>query len=290
MASRRFSRPGRRRLIRSALRTLVLGLLPLALACGLLGAAPVSATEPERTTERIAALAEATPSDRGRAVDYWVEGGPGVKAAAEAALTGTDAELQAFLTAADDIEIQDKRVSAAQIASVGGTELLTAARTALAGSREELEIFLSWGWEAPMRQDDRVQVAQVISAGGLAVQDAGRAALAGSADDVAAFLEEGQFAQRKQDERVQLVQVLSVGGTNVRAAGRLALNGTAEDIREFLEVGQFVARVKDQEHATVAQLAALAQEAGRQAAKETVAAKSESDKAVKAAELANEPR
>lgn len=164
--NQRFKRLGRRRRIRGALRSLVLGLLPLALACGLLGAAPVSAAEPEPTTGRIAALAQATPSDRGRAVDYWVEGGPGVKAAAEAALTGTEAELQAFLTAAEDIEFQDKRVSAAQIASVGGAELLAAARTALAGTREELEIFLSWGWEAPMRQDERVQVAQVISAGG----------------------------------------------------------------------------------------------------------------------------
>ncbi|MFC9947985.1 ALF repeat-containing protein, partial [Streptomyces pratensis] len=155
--------------MRRATRALVLGLLSLALTFGLLSSPPATAADSSPGAGDIAAMAEVTPTDRGRVVDYWKEGGPGVKAAAEAALTGSDAELETFLTAADDLSVQDQRVSAAQIASVGGTELLTAARTALAGSPEDLAIFLNWGWEAPMKEDQRVRVAQVIDAGGPAV-------------------------------------------------------------------------------------------------------------------------
>lgn len=270
------------------IRAMALGLLPLVLAAGLLGSSPVAAEELPADSAEIAALAAVTPTNRGRVVDLWKSKGPGVKAAAEAALTGSDADVVAFLTAVDGIAFQDNRVSAAQLASVGGTQLIGAARTALAGSATDLRLFLQSGWQAPMEQDDQVRVAQIIDAGGPVVQDAGRAALNGTAEDVRAFLTEGQYVQREQDERVQLVQVISVGGTNVRAAGRLALNGSAEDIREFLEVGQFVALAKDQEHSTVAQLAEQAKEAGRQAAKETAAAKTESAKAVQASQLAKE--
>ncbi|XUZ27879.1 ALF repeat-containing protein [Streptomyces sp. RMIT01] len=118
------------------------------------------------------------------------------------------------------------------------------------------------------------------------VQERGRAALAGTPDAVREFLARGQYQQRAQDERVATVQILSMGGPAVRAAGRLALQSSPADIGEFLEVGQHVARARDQEHLTVAQLAQLAKEAGRQAAAETAAAKSESARAVEASKLA----
>ncbi|MGW1211138.1 ALF repeat-containing protein [Streptomyces sp. NPDC002499] len=129
------------------LRRAALGLLPLALAVGLLSAPP--ATAAAGPTDGIpAAVSAVDPADRGLVVDYWKAGGPGVKAAAEAALTGSDTDVQTFLAAADGVAFQDERVTAAQFASLGGSELLTAARTALTGTREELETFLSWGWEA----------------------------------------------------------------------------------------------------------------------------------------------
>ena len=134
---------------------------------------------------QITALAAVTSTDRGRVVDYWEHGGPGVKAAAEAALTGSDADVQAFLAAVDDLTFQDDRVSTAQLASVGGTELIAAARTgAIRSSGRNWTIFLDDGWMAPLEQDQRVRVAQIIDAGGPNVQDAGRAALNGTADDV----------------------------------------------------------------------------------------------------------
>ncbi|MEU6395288.1 polymorphic toxin-type HINT domain-containing protein [Streptomyces sp. NPDC046939] len=262
----------------------------MSLVMGLIAAGPVPAAVASSTEESAAQeySAEFALVDRGHVVDYWKEGGPGVRAAAEAALIGTDADVQKFLAAADDLEFQDDRVGAAQLASVGGTELLAAARRALAGSPEELDTFLATGWQGPLEQDQRVLVAQVIATAGPNVQAAGRAALQGTADDVRKFLSEGQYAQQAQDDRVQVAQIISAGGANVLAAGRLALRGTTEDIREFLEVGQYVARSRDQENSTVAQLAEQAKEAGRQAAKETDAAKAESANAVEAAQLAKE--
>jgi len=180
---------------KGVLRRTALSLLPLALAVGLLGSPPAAAAGGTGGSARVAV--EVTPAERGLVVDYWKEGGPGVKAAAEAALTGSDADVQAFLTVADDLALQDTRVNAAQLASVGGSELLTAARAALSGTREELEAFVSWGWEDPMRQDNRVRVAQIVDTGGPNVQEAGRSALKGTGDDVRKFLTEGQYLQRE---------------------------------------------------------------------------------------------
>ncbi|WP_053746091.1 polymorphic toxin-type HINT domain-containing protein [Streptomyces sp. NRRL WC-3618] len=229
-----------------------------------------------------------TSTDRNMVVGYWQGGGPIVKEAAQAALTGSNADVAAFLGVADDLTFQDQRVTAARIASVGGPELLNAARTALFGTPDQLRDFLDDGWIAPMEQDNRVRVAQIMGVSGPNVQDAGRAALNGTPDDVRKFLREVQYKQREQDERVQVAQLMGAGGTNVQLAGRLALNGNAADIREFLEVGQYLALAKDQEHATVAQLAQHAKEAGRLAARETAAAKAESAKAVQASQLAKE--
>ncbi|MGI5483489.1 polymorphic toxin-type HINT domain-containing protein [Streptomyces lavendofoliae] len=232
--------------------------------------------------------APAATTDRGRVLRFWKIGGPGVKAAAEVALAGTDGDVQRFLAEVSTTNRQDDRVAAAQVASVGGANTIEAARRALSGSPEALRAFLDFGWRAPLEQDERVRVAQVMDGAGPGVVEAGRAALNGTPGDIRKFLTEGQYAQREQDERVQVAQILSTGGAAVRAAGQLALKGTPADIREFLEVGQHVARSRDQEYLTVAQLAALAKEAGRQAAVETAAAKETSKRAVEASKLAKE--
>ncbi|MGW1482530.1 ALF repeat-containing protein, partial [Streptomyces rubiginosohelvolus] len=141
----------------------MLGLLPLALTVGLLSSPPADAAEGGLDRDaRISALAEVDATERGLAVDLWKSGGPGVRAAAEAALTGSDTDVQAFLAAAEDLSFQDNRVSAAQVASVAGTELLAAARKALAGTQAELDEFLYYGWVGPLEQDQRVRVAQVV--------------------------------------------------------------------------------------------------------------------------------
>lgn len=260
----------------------------MALSASLLSSTPSVAVELPAGAAASVAASEVTSADRYTAVDYWRGGGPIVKEAAQVALTGSDVDLANFLAVAEDLTFQDERVSAARVASMGGTELMTAARTALFETPDALWEFLYDGWEAPMEQDNRVRAAQIMDVGGPNVQGAARAALNGTPEDVLKFLREGQYKQREQDERVQVAQVMGSGGTNVQLAARLALSGSAADIREFLEVGQYVALAKDQEHATVAQLAQQAKEAGKLAAKETAAAKAESAKAVQASQLAKE--
>ncbi|WP_050370658.1 polymorphic toxin-type HINT domain-containing protein [Streptomyces acidiscabies] len=227
-------------------------------------------------------------SSRQQVVDTWATSGTEVRAAAETALLGTDDDVVAFLADYADLRTQDYRVEAAQLASFGGENTLTAVRQALAGPETDLVSFMKGGWKEPLQQDQRVLVARIVDVGGPEVQARGRAALNGTDDDVQKFLEAGRTEAQKQDDRVLVTQLIAAGGTQVKAAGRLALTGTADDIREFLEVGQFVARSRDEEYATVAELAAQAERAGKLASAQTKAAQNASKEAVEASKQAKD--
>ncbi|MGW1171894.1 ALF repeat-containing protein, partial [Streptomyces sp. NPDC002550] len=268
-----------------AVRVLCLGLLPSALVLGLLGPAP-SPARADGTTPTDTGISGALPdTDRAKVVRLWETGGPGVRAAAEVALVGSDDDVKTFLSQASDIAVQDERVAVAQFASIGGLSLQDAARKALDGTPDDLKAFLKDGWKQPLEQDQRVRVAQIIDAGGPEVQKAGRAALNGTPEDIKTFLNNDQYNDREQDERVEVAQIIAAGGPNVQAAGRIAINGTPDDIHEFLQVGQYVSRAHDQEHTTIAQLADQAAKAGKLAGQQTQAAKDASARAVTAAKL-----
>ncbi|MEX3106610.1 ALF repeat-containing protein [Streptomyces sp. ST1020] len=58
---------------------------------------------------------------RGDVLRAWKTGGPGVRAAAEAALLGSDAQVRAFLDSERAVaELSDDRVATVQIFSAGG--------------------------------------------------------------------------------------------------------------------------------------------------------------------------
>ncbi|MFH9355360.1 polymorphic toxin-type HINT domain-containing protein [Kitasatospora sp. NPDC017646] len=266
-----------------------LRLLPLTLVAGVLGAAPAFAAEGPEPTSAPTAAVQVVLTDRGRVVDLWKEGGPAVKAAAEAALTGSDADIRKLLDAGiKSAQLEDDRLSATQIHDLGGSAVRDAAAKALAGTPQDLQTFLDTGWQAPLESDQRLQAAQLRNGAGRGVQEAGRAAINGSIDDIRTFLNEGQYAAREADDRVRLVQILSTGGPNTQAAARLALNGSIEDVRDFLDVGQHVARARDAERTSVSQLVQQAKEAAAQAVRETEAAKVASAKAVASSELAKQ--
>ncbi|MFF1904678.1 polymorphic toxin-type HINT domain-containing protein [Kitasatospora sp. NPDC058218] len=260
-----------------------LRVLPLALAAGLLGAVPAMAADTTGATTPVVSM------DRARVVALWQAGGPAIKATAEAALTGSDADVRKFL----DIErvpaqVQDDQVSAAQILTLGGAGVREAARKALAGTPEELRAFLDGGYQEALKSDQQVRAASLINGAGAGVQAAARAALNGTPDDVQVFLNDGQYTARDTDDRVKLVQILATGGPNTQAAARLALNGTIDDVREFLEVGQHVAKARDVEHTSVEQLTQQAKEASAQAVRETEDAKESAAQAIAASQLAKE--
>ncbi|MGW3276256.1 ALF repeat-containing protein, partial [Streptomyces kronopolitis] len=233
--------------------------LAVSLVAGLLGASPAAAATDQNDLQVM----------REAAVDSWVDGGAGVKEAAERALLGTDEDLEIFLDQRDRIEFDDDYVDASRIFNAGGPAVREAARTALKNSTsdnpEALRTFLKDGWKAPQEEDREVEVSRVINFGGNGVRDAGKAALKGTPEDRAKFLAEGQYAARETDNEVEVSQLVNSGGPAVKAAGKVALKGTADDIAEFLEVGQFVARDRDQEHATIAQLTEQATLAGKRA-------------------------
>ncbi|MGW2016705.1 polymorphic toxin-type HINT domain-containing protein [Streptomyces sp. NPDC001927] len=272
---RRASRSVKRKPASNAHRAFA-GLLASVMVSGLLGTTPAIAEEAD------------LPPDRRLAVDYWMDGGTGVKEAAERALLGTDADIEKFLADKELIQQIDDRVDLSRIINAGGPSVREAAMAARRGTPADVEAFLAGGWKAPHQIDQRVEAAKAINFGDVGVKEAGETALKGTPADVEKFLEEGQHNARKIDDRVQVSKIYNSGGPNIKAAAKLALQGTYDELVEFLEVGQFVARNRDQEHATIAQLTEQAKLAGKQAEDATKAAEEASQRATTASVLAKE--
>ncbi|MCX4870844.1 polymorphic toxin-type HINT domain-containing protein [Streptomyces sp. NBC_00257] len=229
------------------------------------------------------------PTDvRAQIVGYWETGGVGLKAAAEQALLGGDAEIQKFLDEAESIQFDDNSIETARLVMTGGPGLRQAAKDAMLMSPAELEEFLLSGYQAPLDEDREVDIARLVTLGGAGVREKGKAALLGTADDRELFLNEGQYEAREDDNSVETARLAMTGGPNVKAAAKVALRGTPGDIEEFLEVGQFIARNRDLEHASIAQLIDEAAKAGKQAEDATKQSQEASLKAIAASKLAKE--
>lgn len=260
------------------------GLLPLALLAALVSPAQATADSPPAP-----APTGLQATDRGKAVQFWIDGGPAVKAAAETALTGSDQDIQQFLQAGRAAaEYVDDKEAAQQVVSQGGQALRAAAQQALAGTPQDLDAFIRQGWQKPLEQDQVVEAARIGNTGGPGVKAAADAALNGSMDQVKAFLNHDQYTQRDTDDLVRAAQVEGAGGPVTKAAAALAFDGSIDDVREFLASGQYVARAHDQEYASVAQLVEQTKAAGALAESESQAAKDSSARAVAAAALAKD--
>ncbi|MFJ6384894.1 polymorphic toxin-type HINT domain-containing protein [Kitasatospora sp. NPDC092039] len=262
-----------------------MGLLPLALTAGLVGSG-VQAAAVEPTGGPVA-------SARERAVEAWLNSGPRVHALAEAALAGSDQDVQRFV----DNELAgaqhaDDLLAATQISSVGGPKVREAADKAIDGTADELRTFLQSGWQEALNADRRLWITRITDpamGAGSSLQAAGDTALrSNTGDDLQRFLTETQFTAKDADDRVKLVQILSTGGANTQAAARAALNGTIQDVRDFLTSGQYIAQNRDMERASIALLVQQAKDAGAQAAQETAAAIEAKNKAVSEAQKAME--
>lgn len=144
-------------------------LLSATLTATLLGASPA-----------VAADEELPGANRSLVVGYWLDGGTGIKEAAEQALLGTDDDIRTFLTDAPAIQQVDDRVDASRVVNAGGPAVREAAKAALQGTPADVEAFLDTGWKAPQEQDQRVDASRVVNFGGPGVQDAGKAALLGT--------------------------------------------------------------------------------------------------------------
>ncbi|MDP9791507.1 hypothetical protein J2S43_000019 [Catenuloplanes nepalensis] len=260
---------------------MVAALTALAICATLLHGGPARADEP------------APVADRNTVLKVWRQGGTQVRAAAAAALIGTDAQVSAFLdTGYTEAQKLDERDAVAGAMVHSGPAVRAAAQAALTagdgGNTGAVPAFLATGWQRQADIDLRVAVNQLMAAGGDQVKSAAQAAL--DSEDPAvlrAFLDEGWQHPWQTDQRLRINQAMTTGGSNVDAAAQKALDaGTPEALEAFLEYGWAVASARDEETASLAGLLAQAKASGETAALETQRATQEAARAKEASEAA----
>ncbi|GAA5152466.1 nucleic acid/nucleotide deaminase domain-containing protein [Amycolatopsis dongchuanensis] len=290
---------GRRRTRRSRghsghrLRTSLILALITALLGQLLGTVPADARP-----AGVSAVAADSPAPvakpREIVLALWRSGGSQVKPAAERALLGSDADVDAFLNSnVDRLHALDDRIAVDQILASGGASVKAAAQRALDAASSDptaLRTFLEGGWGQAQTNDLRVRVDQILAAGGPQVQAAAQAALDdGSHDALQRFLTTTSGQAEAKDLRIQVDQILAAGGPEVRAAAQTALDAqTTDALRLFIDREWEVAEARDAETESISQLAESARIAGEQAEQETQAAKDSAAKALVEAELARQ--
>ena len=127
---------------RGRIRRWLASLTSLALLAGLLTVVPPMASAAPGVAD-----VRRQASSRADVVRLVKTGSPGLARAAEAALLGTDQELQQFLaTGQFEAAESDDRVRIAEFLSMGGTATRTAAGEALSGTPQDVRSFLATGW------------------------------------------------------------------------------------------------------------------------------------------------
>lgn len=240
-----------------------------------------------------AARAAEVGDERAWVVADLLSGSPSVRRAAEAALLGSDEDVQEFLESGRDEAVRaDTRAAARVLAGMDGPAMRTAALDVLAGSDEELSAFVDGGWKSAWAADERVRAYRLLESGGPTVQAAAEEALAGSPEELTEFLAQGRHEALFADDRLAVTRMLTGGVNNsgpvLDASAQQALAGSAQELREFVESGQFVARARDEELASVRSLVEQAKEAGETTSREALAATEWSGRAAAAAQEAKE--
>jgi hypothetical protein len=271
------------------------GGLVVALVAALTAQSVQQATAAPAAVPRTAATSTAAElSPRAKVLTIWRSAGSQVKAEAEKALIGSDADVTAFL---DDklgrLAALDDRLSVNQILNAGGPTVKTAAQQALDAADNDpaaLRNFLSGGWVPASDTDLRVRVNQIMAAGGAEVKKAGQVALDnGTSAALHEFLDTTSARAEAVDLRVRVNQILTISGPEAKAAAQDALDdGTPNRLRLFIDRDWEVAAARDQETSSIQQLVDAAKIAGAQAAQETQEAKDAADRAKQEADLARQ--
>lgn len=250
-------------------------------------------TEPARATPagRQSVSVAADGADlRAQVLMAWQTGGVEVRAAAERALLGTDADLAAFVDTEWALrQSTDERLAISRMIAGGGPAVRAAGQQALGSSDPDaVQRFLSTGWTDADAADQRIRVTQLMAVGGPQVKAAGGQALDdGSPAALDAFIKSGWERPYEADQRTRIAQIVATGGAEVRRLAQRALDAaTLDAYEEFLTVGWAIAAARDQETAAVADLAAAAVAAGEEAHHQTIIAKEEAAKAAASAAAA----
>ncbi|MEV6964220.1 polymorphic toxin-type HINT domain-containing protein [Hamadaea sp. NPDC051192] len=256
-------------------------LTALTLIAGLLVVPPAA----DRSAAAVSADCDRTP-----VMIAWQSGGSQVRAAAEQALLGGDADVCAFVdtTWAGRAKV-DERLAVNQLMAGGGPSVRAAAQQALdATDPAALGAFLDSGWRQPWLLDQRLRINQMMAGGGAQLRSAAQKALDnGTSAALATFLDSGWRQPEYTDQRLRTNQILAAGGPEVKVAAQRALDaGTLDALTRFINVDWGVAAARDQETQTLTDLVKAAEVAGARAEVETTAAKAESQRAVAEADAA----
>ncbi|MBO3095875.1 polymorphic toxin-type HINT domain-containing protein [Cellulomonas dongxiuzhuiae] len=238
-------------------------------------------------------------ADRSWVVSLVSSGTPSVRRAAEAALLGSDADLQEFVESGfDEALAADYRAAAQVLGSTDGPALRSAATKALAGPPEALRTFVDGGFRTAWAADEELRVVRAMDSAGAKTREVAEKALEGDVEEWSHFLSSGLAQARFVDEEMAATRMLDGGANNsapassspsaLGLAAQAALDGSPEELHEFLTHGQHVARARDAEMATVAGLTEQAKVAGEATATHAADATSASARAVAAAQRAKE--
>ncbi|MGW1174647.1 polymorphic toxin-type HINT domain-containing protein, partial [Kitasatospora sp. NPDC002543] len=217
-------------------------------------------------------LAKAEAKDGRAAVLQMVTvSGPRLRAAAEAALAGTDQDVAAFTKDGwkNPLE-QDQRVLVSQIAEAAGPRTKAAALAVLDKPVADVQAFLEQGRFSLQETDDRVRVSQLLETGGPATQQAAQIALDGGPEEIRTFLETGQHIAAARDQEHATIDQL---------------------VQQAQQAGAEASRKKDaakEASDRAVEAAALAKKATDEALAETRAAQNDAQRAAAAARRAAE--
>ncbi|WP_415830236.1 polymorphic toxin-type HINT domain-containing protein [Kibdelosporangium persicum] len=180
-------------------------------------------------------------------------GGAWLKASAEDALAGTEADVKEFVhIGLDNATESDDRASVSYIVdSTTSPAMRQAALTALNGTWSQVKQFLDIGQHEVRADEYRIKIAQLMNGAGPRVKAAANAALNdGGVQALRDFLKTGYDVAQEEDDRVTVAQMLSAGGPEVKAVAQAALSGPPSYLRDFLQTKVHTARQRDADTAS----------------------------------------
>ncbi|WP_423464687.1 ALF repeat-containing protein [Promicromonospora sp. MS192] len=225
-------------------------------------------------------------TERGRVVWAYKTGGRLVRAGAAAALTGSAADVTAFLAEGLPVaRAEDNRAAMFSALDYSGRVTRAAIGDALEAGDSAVSAFLTGGFATAVHEDLRAMVLAVLDVGGTVVARRAAEALEnGSSDALREFLDVGQYTAQDEDDRAQVFTILSGASPQVEVYAERALtDGSPGAIRGFLDSGQHIARAFDEEAATIAHLVGIVKDEQKRAARYTKHAVLMSEKAEEAA-------
>jgi hypothetical protein len=202
-------------------------------------------------------IASLMPAARKALLGLAKIGGPWVKAGAEAALTGDNAEIVEYIKTGRQVALeQDQFDEAMTYAYKAPLAITIAAQEALDSGEEAVAEFVTTKRFQLEAGQKRVETTYLLDTGGPHVRAAASKALdSPDPNAVRIFLDEQYQSQKDLDDRIAATYVLDTGGPEAKVAAEIALEGPVSAMRYFIKSRLKEATARDLE--TKAHIAAI---------------------------------